>query len=44
MLISFQRAAGGCKAVGKHIEIPPGVASLKNAVGEDGFARNSEKC
>ena len=42
-LLFRQRAAGWCKAVGKTAEIPPGVACLKKAVGEDGVARNSER-
>ena len=39
---SIQRAAVWCKAVWKATEIPPGAASLKASVGQDGFARYSE--
>jgi len=39
-----QRAAGGCKAVGKAAEIPPGVACLKAIIGKDGGARYSARC
>ena len=41
--ISRQRAAGWCKATGRHAEIPPGAAFLKDTVGKDGVARNSER-
>ena len=37
----LQRAAGGCKAVGNVLEIPPGVVFLKKAVGKNGSARYS---
>ena len=40
----LQRAAGWCKAVVATSEIPPGAAFLKLPVGNDGFARYSDKC
>ena len=39
----LQRVAVWCEAAEELAEIPPGVAFLKNTVGKDGFARNSEK-